>query len=172
MRHLGYDPPEEPSLSASNAASSSAEGNVVLKDYPLITSVKLEEYFNNRKQEEVVVGCTSTWNPHTLFTFCKAMKLDHYKTSNSEKMKVAKSTASLLSSLFESCLLAEHLIDDDESITPNEITNPGSLLMNNGVNFGKKEIKKMQKKVTARHSCLQRLCTSFFIGIISRISLT
>jgi 2-phospho-L-lactate guanylyltransferase (CobY/MobA/RfbA family) len=90
LRHLGYDPPDEPSLSAEIAASSSAKGNVVMKDLPFITTVKLEEYFKNKKQEEVVVGCTSKWNPFTLFTFCKAMKLDRYKTSDSEKMKVAK----------------------------------------------------------------------------------
>ncbi len=55
-----------------------------MKDLPLITTVKLEEYFKKKKQEEVVVGCTSKWNPFTLFTFCTAMKLG-YKTSDSEK---------------------------------------------------------------------------------------
>jgi hypothetical protein len=55
-----------------------------------------------------------------------------------------------------------HPFDDDESFTLNEITNPGSLLMNDGVAFGNKEIVKMHKKVMVRHSCSQRLCTSFF----------
>jgi hypothetical protein len=42
--------------------------------------------------------------------------------------------------------LAEHLIDDEECFTPNVITNPASLLMNDGVAFGNKEIEKRTKK--------------------------